>query len=42
MYYDLNVPWTPSAKDAELQRKVAFLAERMLHIGHRLLDERLT
>jgi hypothetical protein len=28
MYYDLNVPWTPMTKDADLQRKIAFLAER--------------
>lgn len=27
MYYDLNVPWTPTTKDADLQQKIAFLAE---------------
>ena len=28
MFYDLNVPWTPSS--AELKQRVSFLAERRL------------
>ncbi|KIW07847.1 uncharacterized protein PV09_01763 [Verruconis gallopava] len=33
MYYDLNVPWSSTTKDAELQRKIAFLVE----LGYQVL-----
>lgn len=42
MYYDLNVPWTPTTKDAELQRKIAFLAElgyNVLALTHTLIPD---
>ena len=32
MFYDLNVPWTPNT--AELQRTLAFLAERTVPISY--------